>query len=588
MVRRRLYSAVPGLIAFVVLGLIATDVDLTRPWLSVGIGMALSATVVEPYFAGPRAAVINGAAGVIALIESPSEPVVTMWWILLAAVAAVAIAGLIATVTSDGALNQIAKAFASQFGRATVIGTSVLFLMVLNDAASGLDRFELLLVATLVLTGSLAIDWSRLLSSVTNAPQTAAAIAAVGPRMLLVAGAPATFEAGSDLTVRTDAGETTGTVVARMPHADGLRHQLALDKEWTQICPVFPCDVSLAPRPGQTEMVGAVGAGTTQQTLEFEPVRALRIGAPVSVAAGSGQVLYQVARLRLDSATWSGAKAVIPHATARLVGWPEQDRVRGGAHLPSPHDLVRTADGLTGGLPDNYHEIGHIKETAIRIGLNLDRGRQGHLAVLGMSGMGKTVAAKRICEALGMTHVVIAVDTTGEYASRLGFSRWTPGDFGTVGHWVYEPAGPPPTQAANFIEQCMTAGSDEYRAGQTPTPRVVLLEEAHSFIPEFPLALRDHQAPIGKSTRFIMQSRKFGITFVIVSQRTAVVSKSALSQCENYIILKTLDKTSLEYLESLVGSEIRDAIPGLGRYDAACVGPAFNADEPVIVTLSAP
>jgi hypothetical protein len=43
---------------------------------------------------------------------------------------------------------------------------------------------------------------------------------------------------------------------------------------------------------------------------------------------------------------------------------------------------------------------------------------------------------------------------------------------------------------------------------------------------------------------------------------------------------------SLEYFESVVGPEVRDAIPALGRYEAVCVGPAFNVDEPVIVKLS--
>jgi DNA helicase HerA-like ATPase len=116
----------------------------------------------------------------------------------------------------------------------------------------------------------------------------------------------------------------------------------------------------------------------------------------------------------------------------------------------------------------------------------------------------------------------------------------------------------------------------------------MLLEEAHTFVPEWNFALRNQQDQVALTTRAIMQARKYGITILMVSQRTAVVSKSALSQCENYIILKTLDGTSLEYLEGLVGPEMRDAIPGLDRFEAICVGPAFNADEPVIVTLSPP
>lgn len=134
----------------------------------------------------------------------------------------------------------------------------------------------------------------------------------------------------------------------------------------------------------------------------------------------------------------------------------------------------------------------------------------------------------------------------------------------------------------------MKAGAAEYAAGETPTRRFLVLEEAHSFLPEWNFALRNQQESVAYSARMIMQARKFGLTFMVVSQRTAVVSKSALSQCENYIILKTLDHTGLEYLESLVGPQMRQAIPSLERFEAMCVGPAFNADSPVIVTLSSP
>jgi len=114
------------------------------------------------------------------------------------------------------------------------------------------------------------------------------------------------------------------------------------------------------------------------------------------------------------------------------------------------------------------------------------------------------------------------------------------------------------------------------------------LEEAHSFIPEWNFATRGQQDQVTFTTRMIMQARKFGISFLIVSQRTAVVSKSGLSQCENYVVLRTIDETSLGYMEAVVGPDLRHAIAGLAKYEALCVGPGFNADGPVIVTLDAP
>ncbi|HYI79530.1 MAG TPA: DUF87 domain-containing protein [Thermoleophilaceae bacterium] len=570
---------------FVTLGLIGTDTIGDPPWLSVGIGMALSATFMEPYFAGPRAAVVNGAAGALAVQSTARAPVETLWWILLIFFLIVALAGLAASITPPGATNRVTKNFASRFGSATIVGGTVLLLCVLVNAEQDKGNFELLLIGSGVLVAAISVDWVRIFSAVRSASTAATAVAAIGPRMLLVAGAPADMGAGTTVALGSSFGDAIGTVIARLPHGDGPRHQIGLVSDSMDLCSQFPCDIVVTPQPASDTLAGAVGQGSTEHTLEFEPVCALPVGSPVSIRVDDQPVLYQVVRSKLVDASWAGAHAVVPHATARLVGWPEGERLSGGTHLPHAHEPVYKSGDLAGALPEGFHEVGVLKGTSIPIGLRLDGGRQGHIAVLGMSGMGKTVAATRICEAFGQQHVVIGLDTTGEYASRLGFPAWDGQDFNTTGHFVYEPAGPPPTKAAEFIRKCMDAGSTEYRANETPVPRVVVLEEAHSFVPEFPLALREHQKPISESTRYIMQSRKFGITFLIVSQRTAVVSKTALSQCENYVILKTLDKTSLEYLESVVGPEVRDAIPTLRRYEAVCVGPAFNTDEPVIVSL---
>lgn len=90
------------------------------------------------------------------------------------------------------------------------------------------------------------------------------------------------------------------------------------------------------------------------------------------------------------------------------------------------------------------------------------------------------------------------------------------------------------------------------------------------------------------SARHILQARKFGLGFVFVSQRTAVISESALSQCENYLMFRTIEATSLDFTESVIEPEFRAAVSGLQRYQALCVGPISNTEAPVIVELLAP
>lgn len=550
--------------------------------------MAVSATIVEPYWVSPRAAVVNAIGGFGAVISASTQAIQALWVAFAVLLSLIFIAGLTAAVTSAGTLNWAGLQLAKRLGRAAVVGTLALLLIALSDAVAGENNVELLVLGTSALVASISFDWISAFSRVVRRREAATVIAAIGPRMLLTAASRHGFKVGDRVIVETPAGKTPGSIVARLPHPDGLRYRIALAEEWTSILRTFPQDVILETATADAELVGSVGPGTTERTLEFEPLGSLEVGGPVRIGVDGRTLLYQVSRLRLDSSDWAGAHAVVPHASGHLVGWPEGAYVRGGTHLPDAHHLIYRADNLSGSLEQSYYEIGRIKGTDVPIGLRMDSARRGHIAILGMSGMGKTGVAQRICRTLGGDHVVVALDATGEYENHLNFPSWTADDFDTNGYFVHQPGGDPPDRAATFIEKAMEAGRAEYVAGQTPSPRVILLEEAHTFLPEWNVALRAQQDRVAYSTRMIMQSRKFGITFMIVSQRTAVVSKSALSQCENYVILKTLDQTGLEYLESLVGPEMRQAIPSLQRFEALCVGPAFNTDEAVIVTLSPP
>lgn len=589
LVRRRLIPAAVGFAIFACLGLVATDDTWAQPWFFVGLALVVSTTFLEPYFGNARAAIGNAAAGVGACAGAEPGGIQELWIALVIFLCVVALSGMIAASTGANPVNAVARQFAARFGRASVIGGAILFLIVLTEAERGSQGIELLTAASAIVVASVSFDWAALASRLTRRQETATALAAIGPGMLLVAAASRVFRAGE--SVEVDAGRSgtaSGHIVSRMPHADGLRYGIALSEEWTAVSSGFPQDLTLRKSQTSRELVGAAGAGSTERVVEFEALRTLTVGDPLVMGSSEQTLLYQVSGLQLAEVAWAGSQALLPRATAHLVGCPDATGIRSLTHLPRPHEPIFRGVDLTGTLDTPFYPIGKIKGTGIPVGLRVDVDRRGHIAILGMSGMGKTAVAQRICSTLGLDHVVVALDTTGEYRSRLGFPDWAEDDFDTVGHFVYQPAGDPPTKAANFIESCMTAGASEYQAGDKPKARVVLLEEAHTFLPEWNVALRAQQDRVAFSTRMIMQARKFGLTFVIVSQRTAVVAKSALSQCENYIILKTLDQTGLEYLESLVGSEMRDAIPSLERYEAMCVGPAFNSDAPVIISLDPP
>jgi hypothetical protein len=588
-VRSRLPSAVVGLAIFSVLGRWFDPHFFETVTFGIGVGTVVSATFLEPFFTRPQDALVNCAAGLIASIAITQEPDHSLWVAFILFLSVILVGALAAVVIADDAnlLKWLGRRLSSIFGRAVVVGPSALLLDALNRASRGESRMALLVAAIAALTASVAINWGRLVRNVmTPGLETAVAIAAVGPRMLLASATHGALEPGVSVDVAGE-GTVRGTIIARLPHQHGARYEIALEKDWNDLCGSFPWEVEIAVREEQSPIVGTVGEGSTDVTVEFGPLRPLRLGAPVALDTQDGTLLYQIAALRLQLAAWAGASSVVPHATARQIGLPRNGYVEAVDYLPDAHQPVREVGDFAAPLPAGFLRIGRVKGTGIHIGLRLDHLQRGHLAILGMSGMGKTAVAERIAEGLGQAELVVALDLTGEYSGRLGFPDWQ-ANLDATGHSVYEPVGDPPTQAATLVNELMQHAAQEYNANQAPRPRNVIFEEAHAFIPEWNFATPNQRDRVNDATRMIMQARKYGLRFVIVSQRTAVVSKSALSQCDNYVVFRTIDHTGLEYIESLAGSAFRQTLSNLRKYEALCMGPAFNVDQPVIIELDPP
>src|SRR5699024_1411729 len=81
------------------------------------------------------------------------------------------------------------------------------------------------------------------------------------------------------------------------------------------------------------------------------------------------------------------------------------------------------------------------------------------------------------------------------------------------------------------------------------------------------------------------QGRKYGVGLLLVSQRTALVSKTLLSQCNTCICFAMYDKTGLDYLESVFASEHARAIPNLRFLEGVAFGKAVRSDRPIIFKI---
>ena len=84
------------------------------------------------------------------------------------------------------------------------------------------------------------------------------------------------------------------------------------------------------------------------------------------------------------------------------------------------------------------------------------------------------------------------------------------------------------------------------RGKNIPAKLCVVFEEAHSLIPEFSqVAVKDDTNHVNRTARTILQGRKFGMGALIITQRTANVTKSILNQCNTILAFQSFDQTGL-------------------------------------------
>ena len=108
-------------------------------------------------------------------------------------------------------------------------------------------------------------------------------------------------------------------------------------------------------------------------------------------------------------------------------------------------------------------------------------------------------------------------------------------------------------------------------------PFVLILEEAHQFVPE------------GKSEDLVLarsiietiarEGRKFGASLCLISQRPVRLSTTVLSQCNTHMLLRIINPNDLKHVEESsegVDSKSRDIITSLDVGEALMVGSAVN------------
>jgi hypothetical protein len=126
------------------------------------------------------------------------------------------------------------------------------------------------------------------------------------------------------------------------------------------------------------------------------------------------------------------------------------------------------------------------------------------------------------------------------------------------------------------------------KLGMTDEARLCLVyEEAHSLVPEWnSVAAEGDKMATATSARAILQGRKYGLGCLLITQRTANVTKTILNQCNTIFAMRTFDDTGKEFLGNYIGSEYAAVLPSLQPRHAVVFGKASSCENPVLVRLN--
>lgn len=115
----------------------------------------------------------------------------------------------------------------------------------------------------------------------------------------------------------------------------------------------------------------------------------------------------------------------------------------------------------------------------------------------------------------------------------------------------------------------------------------LVLEEAHSLVPEFGSVSSDAEKQASNGTaRAVLQGRKYGYGCLVITQRTANVTKSILNQCNTTFALRVFDATGMEFLSNYVGKTYSTLLPTLEPRQAVVYGVASSCRTPVVVRVN--
>ncbi len=136
-----------------------------------------------------------------------------------------------------------------------------------------------------------------------------------------------------------------------------------------------------------------------------------------------------------------------------------------------------------------------------------------------------------------------------------------------------------------FVHQCLKICQGK---GFTENARLCLvLEEGHTLVPEFHAASDDEKNAVTATARAVLQGRKYGFGCLVISQRTALITKSILNQCNTVFALRAYDATGEDFLKNYFGIRYTQVLSALQDQHCVVYGRGIqNGNLPLLIKLN--
>ena len=608
---------------------------LQQFWFTAGLFLLVLLSLVDqPHFSKDANIFQNGVSAWISLLLVPAESRSIVWWAFLGwSTYLITSSYLLMWIRSRELSNenpsiQLLSRVNRQIGRPEAL-FSALFLwgcfLQFRPPAKGLNA--LLLFWAVFMIVNLQVVSQAIEDFLTARTKPAARLVGVIHRLVSPRIAEATLSAelpikivGRQLQITKDRTVVGDAIIIDDRFVAGRRiGRLAItviQDQWALVSADSSSEISLAFRDeGVSQELGEspisvadVGSEIGKLVFHVHPDLNLQSGEVVWTSITSGaKAFYQVVSgqvFQIDAGDGNCIQSV--KASAGQLGiWDSKScRFETVTWVPPAGELVRraaSASAGTHGIPTKHVVVGTVPNSDFPVHVNIEDVITHNTAIIGVTGSGKSYLAFHLIEAMVANDIrVIILDLSRQHFLYLkslnptplktpaDVSSWLASNSLIGIHQYATAAASYPQVTSQFVEEAFKElAKTTLRPGENEPARLcIVFEEAHSIIPEWnQVAIDADRNHVNKTARIILQGRKFGMGSLIITQRTANVTKTILNQCNTIFALQSFDQTGLDFLKNYMGDEYSHAISTLPSRRTILVGKASSSTRPIILEI---